>query len=204
MSTGNTTILIQQVLDSLVIGDAQAKKELIDLAYERLVFVARKLLGSFVRVRVEEETTGIVNEAYLRLNSSLEHVKPTTVRQFIGLASLEIRRVLLDTIRRMDGRGASKRKAPLRLDANPSELGNAPAGLEIADPDYDESRRIQAIDLLEAVERLPVEERETVELLFLHGYSQPEAGEVLGVHEDTVKRRWARARVILSGVLSAF
>ena len=60
------------------------------------------------------------------------------------------------------------------------------------------------LDLLEAVGRLPDEEREAVELLFFHGYSQPEAGEILGVHEDTVKRRWSRARVKLADQLSAF
>ena len=61
-----------------------------------------------------------------------------------------------------------------------------------------------ALDLLEAIERLPDDEREVVELLFFYGYSQPEAGEILGVHEDTVKRRWSRARVKIAEQLAVY
>jgi DNA-directed RNA polymerase specialized sigma24 family protein len=50
------------------------------------------------------------------------------------------------------------------------------------DPDGDEPRMTLAVDLLEVIEKLPPEEGEAVELLFFHGYSQPEAGEILGVH----------------------
>ena len=44
------------------------------------------------------------------------------------------------------------------------------------------------------IEKLDEVEREVVELLFFLGSSQREAGEVLGIHEDTVKRRWAKAK----------
>jgi RNA polymerase sigma-70 factor (ECF subfamily) len=201
---GNTTQAMQQQLDRLVQGDERAKKDLIDRAYERLILVARKLLGSFVTVRVEEETAGVLSEAYFRLHTSLDDVKPATVRQFMGLAALEIRRVLLDKIRQMKGRGKNKRPDKVSLDARPAGAEDSAAGHEIEDTAIDGPKRDLALDLLEAIDQLPDEEREAVELLFFHGYSQPEAGEILGVHEDTVKRRWSRARIKLAEKLAAF
>ena len=203
-SIGSTTIAMQSKLDKLIQGDDQAKKELIDLAYERLLIVARKLLGSFVRVRVEEETAGVLSEAYFRLHSSLDDVKPQSVRQFMGLAALEIRRVLLDKIRQMEGRGKQKRPDRVSIGVGPAGTDNSSAGFDVADADFDASKQHLAIDLLEAIDKLPDEERETVELLFFHGLSQVEAAEILAVDESTVKRRWARARVKLAEKLSAF
>ena len=51
------------------------------------------------------------------------------------------------------------------------------------------------------VERLPEEEREVFDLLWYQGLSQAEAGQVLGVTERTIKRRWASARLRLHRVL---
>lgn len=203
-SIGTTTLAMQSKLDRLIQGDEIAKKELINLAYERLLIVARKLLGTFVRIRVEEETAGVLSEAYFRLHSSLDDVKPQTVRQFMGLAALEIRRVLLDKIRQIEGRGKSKRPERVSIDARPAGADNSSAGFDPEDPCVDLSRQHMAIDLLEAIDKLPDDEREVVEFLFFHGLSQAETAEILAVDESTVKRRWARARVKLAEKLSAF
>jgi RNA polymerase sigma-70 factor (ECF subfamily) len=184
-------VQLQGLLDRLLAGDATAKHELINRAHDRLIVITRKLLGSFSRVRVEEETAGVLNEAYLRLHTALEEVRPATVREFLGLAALQIRRVLLDAVRKLGGRGTGPRPQKVPLE----EGADLPVGGHDGHV---------ALDLLEAVERLPDDEREIVDLLFFHGWTQPEAAEILGVHEDTVKRRWARARITLAGRLVAF
>src|SRR5262249_46592827 len=140
MSDGTTTIVLQNLLTRFASGDDAAKKELINRAHDRLIRVARKLLGSFARLRVEEETAGVLNEACLRLHTSLEEVKPATVREFMGLAALEIRRTLLDLIRRLEGRGKHARPDRMSLDTGAED---APGG-NVADPDFDESRRTLA------------------------------------------------------------
>lgn len=188
-----TTFQVQSLLDRLLAGDRAAKDELINRAHDRLIIITRKLLGSYSRLRVEEETAGVLNEAYLRLHSALDEVKPATVRDFFGLVALQVRRVLLDTIRKIEGRGAERRPRKVSLD----DEGVDVSGTAAAD-------RSVALDLLEAIELLPDEEREAVELLFFQGWTQPEAAEILGVHQDTVKRRWARARVKLAHRLAAF
>lgn len=200
MSDGTTTIILENLLTRHASGDARAKEDLINRAYDRLILVARKLLGSFSRVRVEEETAGVLNEAYPKLHKALDEVKPATVREFMGLAALQIRRTLLDSIRRLDGRGQTDRPDKVSLDAGDSSQG----GIAVAAPGGDVSRVGLAIDLLEAMETLPEEEREVVELLFFYGYTQPEAAEIVGVHEDTIKRRWSKARIKLAGKLAMF
>jgi RNA polymerase sigma factor (TIGR02999 family) len=203
MADPSTTIELQELLDRFAAGDPAAKNDLINRAYGRLMVVTRRLLGSFLRVRAEEETTAVLHEAYLRLHASLDEVRPATVRQFMGLASLAIRRVLLDYVRRLRGRGKDARPARVRLDARPGGDTPGPA-FDVPDTDAGQDQVALVIDLLEAVEKLPEEEREVVGLLFFHGCTQPEAGAILGVHEDTVKRRWSRARVQLADRLAAF
>ncbi len=55
-----------------------------------------------------------------------------------------------------------------------------------------------------AVGTLPRDEREVIDLIFFNGLTQAEAADLLGVHEDTVKRRWLRAKVKLGEALAAY
>ena len=48
------------------------------------------------------------------------------------------------------------------------------------------------------VERLPVEEREVVGLIYYHGWTQQQVAELLGVSERTVRRHWVSAVARLS------
>jgi RNA polymerase sigma-70 factor (ECF subfamily) len=66
-----------------------------------------------------------------------------------------------------------------------------------------ESRlRPDAVRILEAIEKLPDEEREAFDLVRIQELTQPEAAEVLGVGLRTVQRRLSRALVLLSEALS--
>jgi RNA polymerase sigma-70 factor (ECF subfamily) len=192
----STTEALQVILDRFLTGDAAAKRELIGRAYDRLLVVARKVLRSFSSV--DESTAAVMNDAYSKLDKALTDVKPPTVRAFFGLASLQVRRVLLDMVR------AEKRGPDVH------RLGGG-GGDDTADYGHDKSdtgnaggNEGQGADIVAAVDRLPDDEREVVDLLFWMGLTQPEAGAVLGVHEDTVKRRWATARIKLRGVLKDY
>jgi RNA polymerase sigma-70 factor (ECF subfamily) len=54
----------------------------------------------------------------------------------------------------------------------------------------------------EAVERMPVEEREVFDLLWYQGMTHGQAAKALGVATKTVQRRWASARLLLQDALN--
>jgi RNA polymerase sigma factor (sigma-70 family) len=198
MSDGTTTLAIQSLLERLRLkpDDPTVRKELIARSYERLAAVARRLLGPAYRDR-PEDTSGLLAEAYFRLENSLGAVKPESVRQYLGLAALQMRRALIDLIRRERGR-SGQHETPISLDVGTQTGGG---GHVPAAPSRDADWRLE---LMEAIARLEDGEREVVDLLFFNDLTQLEAANLLGVDESTVKRRWARARVRLAKWLHAF
>lgn len=201
MHTESTTLQIESLLKKLNAGDVEARTALISLAQDRLLLLTSRMLTGYPRGREHDDTTGIFNESYLRLHQALEEVKPTNVRQFLGLAALEIRRTLLDIIRKLTGRGKEKRKRNVSIDAQISE--GEPA-IEIGLPDQTAKQFELMQDLFVAVDQLPEKYREVVMLHHFQGLTQAEVGAILGVHEDTVKSWWAVAQVKLAKLLTAY
>jgi RNA polymerase sigma-70 factor (ECF subfamily) len=199
----STTIHVQHLLNCLAANDPRAKADLIAVTHVRLLALTRKLLSRFPNIRTMEETQTIFNESFLRLGPALDELKPKTVQQFFGLAAVQIHRVLIDLIRRLRGRGQEKRPKNLSLDRAPTGTDNSDA-YDVEDRNAEESYLGMVCDLLDAIRNLPEQEREVVELLFYQGLTRAEAADVLGIHEDTVKRRWSRARIALADKLSVF
>lgn len=185
----SSTVFIQAALDKFLAGDPAAKAELVNRSEARLMVLARKLLRGFGPG--PDETAAVVSEAYLKLHKALDEVRPTTVRQFFGLASLQMRRVLLDLVRAARRGGKVVNEGSDQFDPPGSTDGG-------------DSRSDLVSDLYSAIDTLDDDLKEVVMLLYFQGLTQAEAGALLGVHEDTVKRRWAKARVILAGKLAAF
>lgn len=201
-SLSTTSGLIQNLLSRLAKGDADAKKLLIGHSYNRLRILAHRLVGE---ANVEDPTE-VLHGAFERLERAIEDVKPTRVEDYLGLAALQIRRQLLDRIRHYKGRagaGGKVRPAPISLNAG-ADTSQSSARIEPVDKNARPDRVEMALELLEAIDILPDDERRVVELKFIDGCTEAEAGIILGVHEDTVKRRWARARVKLAKKLAAF
>jgi hypothetical protein len=184
MPDPTTTAALQEILDRFLAGDPSAKAALVDRAYDRLLLVARGHLKKFPKVRRDEETAAILNMAYHKISKALDDVRPATVRLFFGLAALQIRRVLLDMV------GGPPRPGPLEGDLAGGNQGPDEFGWRT--------------DVLTALEKLPEDEQELVGLLFYMGLTQSEAAVILGVHEDTVKRRWARVKIKLADFLAAY
>jgi DNA-directed RNA polymerase specialized sigma24 family protein len=81
-------------------GDRAACEEMLRAAQSRLERLARKMMRRFPGVARWEESGDLLQNALLRLLRALEHVKPTSVRSFFGLAAERMRRELLDLARR--------------------------------------------------------------------------------------------------------
>jgi RNA polymerase sigma-70 factor (ECF subfamily) len=177
---------LEHLLPRAVTGEAEAVEALLRHCGERLRILTRRMLGDFQRVRRWVETDDVLQSALLRLLGALRSVRPQTPRDFFALASLQIRRELLDLARHFYG--------PEGIGANHDSqrpAGSSGSGVyEPADVRQEPASRARWMELHELIDRLPAEEREVIGLLFYQGLSQAEAAEVLNVGLRTVQRRW--------------
>lgn len=181
MSSENTTIWVQRWLNELANADSaggmQARNALIEHSRRRMEALCRKsFFGSLDGSPVQWDD--VYQEAALRLWKSLESLKPATVREFFAIASLQIRRVLLDMYRKY-------KKAPPQF--------NGPDGQSTFDP----VKLAVWEEFHSKVESLAEPQREIFDLLWYQGLTQNEAAEILGLDLSTVKRRWRKVRELL-------
>lgn len=180
-------------------GDGKARDELLNHVCDRLRRLTRKMLRGFANVKRFAETDDVLQNALMRLLRSLETVQPQDMRQFFGLATVQIRRELIDLARHFygpHGDGAHHASTPpAAADASGPRLN------EPVDVSHDPSRLAEWCELHQQIERLPADERETVELIFYQGLQQNEAADLLGVSVRTVQRRWQTALLKLHQVL---
>jgi RNA polymerase sigma-70 factor (ECF subfamily) len=178
--------IVHQLLPLAVEGDPAALDALVRHCGERLTILTRRMLGDFQRVRRWVETDDVLQSALMRLLGALQSVRPDTTKAFFALASLQIRRELIDQARHYfgpEGMGAN-------LDSRALAGSSGSGGPALVDVHRAPASLAQWKDLHELMDTLPAEEREVVEMLFYQGLSQAEAAEVLSVSLRTVQRRW--------------
>jgi RNA polymerase sigma-70 factor (ECF subfamily) len=195
----HSTTQIQRRLDRLRAGDDSARDELLTIACERLRRLARKMLRGYPGVRRWEQTDDVLQNAALRLCRALNEVQPASVRSFINLAAVAIRRELIDLARHYDGPRGPGRHHVRRPGSDGS--GGAP-GPPDPGTDTDDPARVAAwTEFHDKVGALPDEEKEVFHLLWYQGLPQAEAAALLGVTERIVKYRWRSARLKLHQML---
>ncbi len=187
------TVQLNDWLDRWRAGDLRARDELVRAALPRLELLARKMLRRFPNVRPLNDTQDVLQNAVLRLLRSLQQVDPppANTRAFFGLAAMEIRRVLLDLARQ----GGAARRRGLGRPGDALREEEPPEARDVVE----DLERWAAFH--EAVERLPVEEREVIGLAFYHGWTQARIAELLQVSERTVAGRWHSACLQLQTML---
>ena len=158
---GNTTEL-QILLDQAAKGDTHAHEELISRASARLLKLTRKMLRKYPHLRRWEQTDDVFQNASIRLYRSLKNLQPTSVREFMGLATLEIRRSLIDLIRHHFGPEGAAGKHHSDIGGTSGDgqvIENAPS--RTGEPDSLE----EWTAFHEFVAKLPDDEREVFELV---------------------------------------
>jgi RNA polymerase sigma-70 factor (ECF subfamily) len=196
MSGRDDTTAIQGLVDRLQAGDPSARVALLESARGRLDRLSRKMLHTYPGVARWEQTDDVLQNALIRLDRALKAVAPPTALDFFRLAAAQIRRELIDLARRHNGpEGLGAHHTSHELVDPSSRLGG------FADSTHQPDRLAEWAEFHEAVEALPDEHRETLDLLWYQGLSQAEAATTLGVAERTVNRRWIKARLRLSEAL---
>jgi RNA polymerase sigma factor (sigma-70 family) len=187
MSDSNLHLSItQELLPRAVAGDDAAVDALLRYYGERLTILTRRMLGDFARVRRWAETDDVLQNAMIRLLGAVREVKPKTPRDFLALATLQIRRELIDLVRHYygpEGIGA-RHESDARAESPQAGANERP------DTRHEPSSLAQWTELHEKIGALPDEEREVVGLLFYQGLSQAESAELLNISVRTLQRRW--------------
>ena len=161
-------------------GGDEAMDRLFPLVYDQLRAVAHNALRG-ERTDHTLGTTGLVHEAYLRLVDQTR-VRWTDRKHFFAVASLAIRRILVDYARRHGAARRGGNRRPVTLDEAAMSVDDRADTLVALD---DALGRLRELD-----ERLV----RVVECRFFGGLTEEETAEVLGVTARTVRRDWVKAK----------
>jgi RNA polymerase sigma factor (TIGR02999 family) len=180
---------ISRLLESWARQDRSARERLMPLVYEEL----RRLAHHYMRGERDNhtlQTTGLVNEVYLRL-AGLDRIQWRDRAHFMAMAATLMRRILVDYARE---RRSEKRGGEVSI----TSIGDHdPAGPE---------RHLDLIALDQALTRLAefdAQQTRIVEMRFFGGLTVEETADVLNMSPTTVKREWASARAWLHHELTA-
>jgi RNA polymerase sigma-70 factor (ECF subfamily) len=177
-----TTWLHQQI-KRLRRGDDAARQTLIATVGGRMRRIAHHMLQGYPGVRAAADTDDVLQNTFVRLLAALRTIRPDSARDFFQLAAYLTRQELIDLLRRC-ARRQSEALPP-----------------DVADPAPTADHLDAWRHFHEAVERLPANERELMNLAFYHGWTQAQIAEILGVDTRTVRRYWALACVHLREAL---
>jgi RNA polymerase sigma-70 factor (ECF subfamily) len=161
------------------LGEREAFEQLIARWYDPVWRYARRVGGS------EESADEVTQEVWMRVLRSIGRLRePSRLRPWLfGIA----RRVLMDRLR-------VKYATPDLVDVAGRELAADADGLD---------ERIDLESMHEALERLPLVEREVLTLFYLQELTLAEVADVLAVPAGTVKSRLFRARPLLRRALES-
>ncbi len=181
---GTVTELLHQARQ----GDRPAFDRLFAHLYPELKRIAHARLCADGPPRALD-TTALVHECYLKLLSTAQ-LAPADRAHFLAYGARVMRSVIVDTVRaaRRQRRGGDA--AHVTLDT--ALAGGLPAGEdEILDVDA----------ALAEMERLDARLVRIVEMRYFVGLKDAEIASALGITDRTVRRDWAKARLLLAAAL---
>jgi RNA polymerase sigma-70 factor (ECF subfamily) len=193
------SIHLQQCLDRYRQGDADAAAELLAHSCDRLRQLAHLMLKGYARLKRWEDTDDVLQNALLRLHRALLELRPATVRDYLRLATLQIRRELLDLVRHHYGpQGPAARH---QTNAGADQSLPSRALYDGVDISHEPSRLANWTEFHQKAQELPDEEQEVFDLLWYQGMAANDAAALLNVSARTVKRRWQTACLKLHDAL---
>ena len=194
--TAGSDTQLQGLLDQSLAGNPAAKEALLHHACDRLLKLTRKMFHGHPGLRRWMQTDDVFQNSLVRLHRALSQVEVRDVRHFFNLATVQIRRELLDLARKTFGPHGIGRNHHTDHQAADENGGS----LHRVSDEPEDLERWEAFH--QQVEALPDHEREVFGLIYYEGLEQLEAAKVLDVSERTIRTRWNRAKLLLSGELA--
>ncbi|MCS7270955.1 MAG: sigma-70 family RNA polymerase sigma factor [Gemmataceae bacterium] len=182
-----STAVLQDYLCRWRAGEQAALNELLRRVFRRLEQLASRMLRSFPNIRPLIDSDDLLQNSVVRFVRTLQTIRPATTRDFFNLAAVHMRREMIDLARQARRRITAISSSSLTHRAMLPEPVS-PDSLYRCLEDFDLWVRFH-----EAVDNLPLEEREVVGLIFYHGWKQQEIAELFNVSVRTVRRRWVSA-----------
>ena len=193
MSDDHTTGVVRRYLDELD-GDSPAEpivRALLDQAVRRLHLLCATLLHRgyprLTRPPLNLQADELLGAIAERLLKALREARPRTVRQLVALANQHMRWELNDLARRLD-------EQPVAVGLHEGLVPAPASSVSGLTPD--------GLRMLQAIDKLPEEEREVFDLVRIQGMAQTEAAQLLGVSAVTVKQRLNRGLRLLAEQLA--
>lgn len=198
--TGDRTSYLQRCLERLQQGDEAARNDLLAGVCERMGQLAHVMLKDFGRLKRWEETGDVVQNALVRLSRTLQQVTPASLRDFYRLATLQIRRELIDLVRHYYGPEGPARRHHSNSGDRDADHSHQPA---YDRPDSGDGPTRLAVwrEFHEQVHALPEEEQEIFDLIWYQGLTHAQAAALLNISTKTVQRRWHAACLTLHEAL---
>lgn len=179
---------ITQLLLAWSDGDREALEKLTPLVYSELHRLAKQYMRR-ERAGHTLQTTGLINEAFLRL-VDCNKVRWQNRAHFFAVAARLMRRILVDFAR------------------NRNYLKRGGGAIRVSMEEADRMAAERSVDFealdgaLIALSAIDARKSQIVELRFFGGLTLEETAEVLGVSIRTVKREWGFAQAWLYDRLS--
>lgn len=185
--TDSTAHEITELLQAWRQGDEHALERLTPQVYRELHRAAKRCMKG-ERTGHSMQTTGLINELYLRL-TDLKGVDWQSRAHFFALCARQMRRILTDQARARRSHKRGGGAPPLSLDAAPAVSA--------------QRHEVLAVDeALNALSKVDLRKSQVVEMRFFGGMSVEETAQVLRVSTDTVVRDWKLAKAWLLRELS--
>ena len=186
MAEARTTAVVEQYLNELagLHGDTPAEpvvRALLAASVDRLHMLCSAMLHKkyprLTKPPMNLQSEEMLSNVVERMMKALKEVRPGTVRHFFLLANQHMRWELNDLARKLDDqtRAVELRESLVEVSGQASQLTSQVSP--------------NTARMMEAIESLPGEEKETFCLVRVQGMTQADAAAVLGVSVKTVQRR---------------
>jgi RNA polymerase sigma factor (sigma-70 family) len=126
-------------------------------------------------VRSEDFAQELLNDCFLKIWNKISDYDASKGRLFTWILNIA-RNIALDKLR------SKEYKAKLKTD-------DVSENVSISDMQYSQANNPDYIGVKEIIEKLPVEQKKLIDLMYFQGYSQSEIAEELNMPLGTVKTR---------------
>lgn len=188
---------------------AEAKKqgavdpidELLERTYSRLQQIAHARIQSGGSLKRREEALDLLHAAWVsRIRKALQPGRPEikNTAHFFALSAELIRQTLIDMERRSKtARGEANAIVGKTNDEGRSQVDDATDG-------FASLNLYGQVDVTDAIQQLPEDEREVLTLSIINGLSRRETADVLKLTESEVRTKLDRAKESLAKFLQAY